>query len=265
MNFFITDAFASTSSEEPGNEGILFFLGILLCVYIFSALARRRNKEEKDNKQAIQESYMLLHDSFPSTQHTNGIAYETGLAINEKNKMICLIDNRNETASSRVFSYKDLLSAEIFEDNETVTSTVRSSQIGGALIGGIALGGIGAVIGGLSGKTKTSGKVQKIVLRLVVNDTKNPLHEIYFLNWESGIDKKTDFYKEAMQKARHWHSLIEVLIKRADMEDKENAANNVVQISQSSIADEIKKLAELRDAGILSDVEFQQQKKKLLG
>ncbi len=67
-----------------------------------------------------------------------------------------------------------------------------------------------------------------------------------------------------MQSARHWYGIIEVLIKQAE-EDKKNAVNNVVQISQSSITDEIKKLAELRDIGILSDVEFQQQKEKLLG
>jgi hypothetical protein len=57
---------------------------------------------------------------------------------------------------------------------------------------------------------------------------------------------------------------MEIVIKRVDMEDKENAVNNIVKTSQNSVADEIKKLAELRDAGILNDAEFQQQKEKLL-
>lgn len=208
----------------------------------------------------------LSRQNFSKTQHIMGKNKETGLAFDEVNKKICLLfASRACVISSQIFSYKDVLSVEIVEDGETITSTVRSSQIGGALIGGIALGGIGAVIGGLSGKTKTSGAVRKIILRLVVNNTGNPLHEVSFLNLETGIKKIDARYQEAMQLARHWHSLIEVLIKRADMEDKENVANNVVQVSQNSIADEIKKLAELREAGILSDIEFQQQKEKLLG
>ncbi len=269
MNFFITNAFASTSSEEPGNEGILFFLGILLCAYSFSVFIEKKKEKNKQQiaiENAMLENYMQQNSDFSGAQKLIGSDYKTGLAVNEKDKKIFLVKKGSQgVISFRVFSYKNLLSVEIFEDGETVTSTVRSSQIGGALIGGLVLGGAGAIIGGLSGKTKTSGEVEKIVLRLVVNHTKYPLHEIYFLNSENGNSKKTEFYQYAMQQARHWHSLIEVLIKRADMEDKENAANNVVQISQSSIADEIKKLAELRDAGILSDVEFQQQKEKLLG
>ncbi len=228
-----------------------------------------KNKGEKygdsfDKKTTIND-YLLGIKDFCATQQLIGVDDNSALAIDEQKDEFYLINKSQEKFLSRVILYKDLLSVEIFEDGETISSTVRSSQIGGALIGGIALGGIGAVIGGLSGKTKSSDKVEKIILRLVVNDTKNPLHEVYFLNFATGIKKKDSRYQEAMQKARHWNSLIEVLIKRADMEDKENSANNVVQISQSSIADEIKKLAELRDAGILSDAEFQQQKEKLLG
>ena len=178
-------------------------------------------------------------------------------------KKICLIDHRQQNLTTRVFVYKDLLSSEIFEDGATVTKTVRSSQIGGVLIGGLAFGGVGAIIGGLSGKTQTSGEVKKVDLRLTVNDTKNPLHDINFL----GLKTKKDgfLYKRAIQQARHWHGLIEVLIKRADLEDKAANTNDTLKLPSGSAADELKKLAELRDAGVLSIEEFQQQKSRLLG
>lgn len=253
------------------------FFSILLSIGaffgIFAAIKEKKqqaqSREVSSNRAKVLEDEItecLSRQNFSKTQHIMGKNKETGLAFDEVNKKICLLfASRACVISSRIFSYKDVLSVEIVEDGETVTSTVRSSQIGGALIGGIALGGIGAVIGGLSGKTKTTGTVRKIILRLVVNNTNNPLHEVSFLNSETGIKQTDSRYQDAMQKARHWNGLIEVLIKRADMEDKENSANNVVQISQSSIADEIKKLAELCDSGILSEVEFQQQKEKLLG
>ena len=203
-------------------------------------------------------------ENFRATQQIISADRNVGLALDENGKKVCLVDNHSSTESCRVLLCKDLLSSEIFQDGETITSSVRSSDIGSALVGGFLFGGAGAVVGGLSGKTKSSNTeiVHKISLRLIVNDTKNPLFEIDFLNTQT--NKKDLRYQDAMQKARHWHGLIEVLIKRADVEDKENTINNVAQGSQGSTADEIKKLAELRDAGVLSDAEFQQQKERLL-
>jgi len=214
-------------------------------------------------KQRAMEAHLARLDNFSATQKVMGEDGNTGLAIDEQRKKICLIARRQGKVTSRVFSFFDLLASEIFEDGATITKTVRSSQIGGALIGGLALGGVGAIIGGLSGKTQTAGKVKKIELRLIVNDTKNPIHDINFLNSES--KKDSYFYREAMKRARHWHALITVLIKQADMKDKTNVTNGKRKIQSVSIADEIKKLAELRDSGVLSDEEFQQHKARLLG
>lgn len=50
----------------------------------------------------------------------------------------------------------------------------------------------------------------------------------------------------------------------ADMDSDKEDETNVSEIPIVSVADELKKLAELRDAGVLSDAEFQQQKEKLL-
>jgi len=214
------------------------------------------------NKKKAMDDCLGHIDDFSATQKVMGSDGNTGLAIDEQRKKICLIGNRKKNVTNRVFFYKDLLSSEIFEDNVTVTKAVRSSQIGGALIGGLAFGEVGAVIGGLSGKTQTSGKVKRVDLRLIVNNIKNPLHDINFLDLET---KKDDsLYKHAIQQARHWHGLIEVLIKRADLEDKVMNANGTRASKTESVADELKKLVELRDAGVLNSDEFQHQKLRLL-
>lgn len=71
-------------------------------------------------------------------------------------------------------------------------------------------------------------------------------------------------YQQALDQARHWHGLMDVLIKRADREDKESnkAVNEALNIN--SVAEELKKLAELRDIGVLSEEEFQRQKSRTL-
>lgn len=210
---------------------------------------------------------MASVSNFDATQKIVGIDNNTSIAIDENRKKVCLINFRNK--QSRIFSYRDLLSSEIFEDGATVTKTMRGSQIGGALVGTVLLGGVGTIIGGLSGKRKTTGTVNKIDLRVTVNDTKNPVYEINFLSKETKKDKQ--MYQQAIQQARHWHGLIEVLIKRADIEDNQKTNVDVTapliqQASQqSSVADEVKKLADLKASGVLTVQEFEQQKRKLLG
>ena len=231
---------------------IVFVLTIIVC--IIQAMERSKRKKAMD-------AYLSEIDDFSITQKVIGDDGATGLAIDEQRKKVCLIDHRQNSVSSKVVSYKDLLSSEICEDGVTITKTMRSSQIGGALIGALALGGIGAIIGGLSGKTQTVGKVKRVDLRITVNDTQTPHHVVNFLNLESKKDGIV--YELAIATARRWHGLIEVLIKRADTEDRKNQKTTDPH-QRASVADELKKLAELRDSGILSAEEFQQQKTRLL-
>jgi hypothetical protein len=156
-------------------------------------------------------------NNFSATQQIMGNDGNSGIAVDEGRKKVCLIKQIIGNIELDVIPYRDILSSEVFEDGETTTKTARGSQLGGALIGGLALSGAGAIIGGLSGKTTSSEKVYKIDLRITVNRTSNPIHDINFMNVEG--KKQGIIYTVAMEKARHWHGLLAVLIKRADSED----------------------------------------------
>ena len=99
-----------------------------------------------------------------------------------------------------VISYRDILSSEVFEDGETITKTARSSQLGGTLVGSLVLGGVGTIIGGLSGKKTSSNKVNRIDLRVTVNRTETPLHDINFMNVE--VKKNGIIYTSAMSQEK---------------------------------------------------------------
>lgn len=245
--------------EDLAMEAILWTIGLIFVGAIVVGVFIGINTS---NKQKAMATYVERLRDFSATQQIAGNDGLTGMAIDEERQKICLVDHSNAEIRSRTFSYRDLLSCEIFEDGETVTKTSRSSQIGGALVGGLALGGIGAVIGGLSGKTKTEGTIKRVDLRFIVNDTKKPLHDINLMNHES--TKDGFFYTQAIELARHWHGLASVLIKQADSEDDSSTEDHASTTNESSVADELKKLADLRDSGALSDEEFQQQKARLL-
>lgn len=226
---------------------VLFILvGVLVLALIFGNIA--------DNRIALDEYFSKLKN-FTVTQKLDGLGLPaTGIAVDEKLKKICLFSSSNKKVNAKIYPYKDILSSEIIKDGVSITKTSRSSQLGHALIGGLAFGGVGAIIGGLTGKTKTTEAAKSFDLCITVNDTEKPVHCITIIH---------------IEQAKHFHGLLQVFIKQADSEDNNKKSKEIKHAEQTSqppasIADELKKLAELRDSGILTDDEFENQKTKLL-
>jgi len=235
---------------------ILFVLVVVVASAVIQiALTSNKRKKMESNLNSITD--------FSPSEKIIGCDGNTGLAIDEQQKKICLIMCNGPSATNKIIPYKEILSVEILEDGTTVTKTSRSSQIGSAAIGGLLFGGAGAVIGGLTGKTETIGKIGNVTLHIVINDIASPTHDVCFMNVEG---KRTGIiYKQAIQNARYWKGIIEVLIKQADSEERIKNETNQVTDYNGSTADEIRKLSELCDSGIISKEEFQNQKAKLLG
>lgn len=189
--------------------------------------------------------------------------------MDTKRNKFCILRNDDGIVTTTIYPCKDILESEILEDGQETTKTSRGSQLGGALVGGLVLGGVGAIIGGLSGKKTHTDKINSIDLKIIINDTNSPMIVFNFfksLNTE-GIEKSTTAYKQYIIKAREWNSLLAVLIKKADEDDNKNSMNLEADINNSksvSIADEIMKLKILNDDGIISDDEFSVQKNNIL-
>lgn len=223
----------------------------------------------------VNEFFELLSslDEFDTTDTLLSVDGLTGIAHDSQRKKICLIGRNENKLKACIYDYGDVLSCEVFEDGETITKTSRMSQFGGALIGGIAFGGLGAVVGGLSGKNKTTNLINRIDLRMIINDSKNPVHDISLLNSET--TKSGIIYKTSIENARRWHGLLTVIIKQADLQDEsvnpEDTVHDksIVETTQLStpsfnLMEELSKLGDLLDRGILTEEEFQTQKKRLL-
>jgi hypothetical protein len=220
-----------------------------------------KDKLLKDKINKIEDRLKKIENFTPSQQYTSAdgskvIAYDEGL----RQFAICSLNN--DETSYKVFSYADLLSVEIFYDGNTVTKTNRVSQIGGALIGGVALGGLGAVVGGLSGKTSSKKEVEKIELRLIVNNKESPIQDILFLNMK--CKEWTPLYKESEKDVRHWFGIVSLLIKEADKQDEKNTSNITQDLAEEVPEDKLEKLHGLLQKNIISEEEFNTAKQKLL-
>lgn len=246
------------------------FFTILICAIVagvcFGIVKLMNDSERKKKSLAI---LGQLAD-FTATQQVMGVNGKTGLAFDEERKKVCLITwvQFQDRADLKVIELKDLLSTEIHEDGTAITRTSRTSQAGSALVGGLLFGGVGALVGGLTGKTVAADKVKRLCLRVVINDTTNPIHEVDFMTVEGKRDGIV--YKQAIVQARHWNSILEILIKRADEEDKaaakaaEPALPAVPALESKSVSVQLRELKSLLDDGILSQLEYEAQKAKVL-
>jgi len=235
---------------------------IMLIMYISSNKSNKSvtQKEERRNYM-YSESYKFV--GVRAVQKIEDYSGESRIIIDEKkNKFYIIGCSQGKKIPTKIYDYKDLLEVEILEDGDSITKTARGSQIGGILIGGLALGGVGAVIGGLSGKKKQIDTVRQIDLKLIINDLNNPLFVLNVFTHDPGLKKTSADYIKYKEQSNKWHSLLTVIIKKAD--EMDNKKNKTDHMHKTSIADEIIKLKNLKDEGILSTKEFEEQKKKLL-
>jgi hypothetical protein len=225
---------------------------------------------------------------FKASKIMMGVDNKSGVAVDESRRKVCLVTVKDAVArmrsgqvpdksglfidisstelSGKVITHKDLLSVEIFQDGDSITKTTRMSQVGAALVGNFFLGPAGALIGALTSKKKTTGLVNQIALRILINDSNSPLHDVLFLNAET--KKDSPIYKAASELARNWHGTLEVFIRQSDREDQTLVSKSQppqgTQIAGSSIADELTKLASLRQSNMITDDEYQRLKAKLI-
>lgn len=227
--------------------GVLVFACICAMVYLM---------HRPEQAKAVSGPDLESADGFVATQQVEGANGMTGIAIDEAQKKLRLISYHRAGAAGidqggdfgategqgfgpdqdRVHSvdvgYGDILSAEVLDD--------------------FALAGDRIVLA-----------IMRVQLRISLKNTSIPTHSLVFL--ESTFHANRALYEAALHKARHWLGVLEA----AAHEDRRLGAPSPADGASPpspvpSVADELRKLAQLRDDGVLTELEFQQQKARLL-
>jgi hypothetical protein len=202
----------------------------LIAVVIIIVIATIRGRADKARELRCVE----LHDAvkalpgFLASQADFGQEGDSGIAIDEANKAICLISRHNDKIDTLIMLYAEVLSAEILENGETVT-------VGGGL--GVGLGA-GMVVG--AGASTARSQVLIVQLRVVVNDTAAPNHVVTFMNLDRGkggmalpfFETPQAYCDAAIKKAMHWQALLQAVIRQgAASTNAENYASTPGAVS----------------------------------
>ncbi len=233
--------------------------GVILAILVVGAIALVFVIAHGQNEQArkAQDSLASVPGFRTSAAFVSSFN-KHGIAIEHDSKRV-LLSSPNAT---KLLQPSEIIDVELLEDNHSLLKTNRASQLGGAVVGGLLLGGVGAVIGGLSGSKRSTARVSKLTLRITTTDFELPNHDIVFFEWlDKGIERNSPIYQPRLKEAELWHGRVaQVLRVGTDQRGQQTAQ----VASETSVADELEKLAGLHARGLLNDEEFAQQKARLL-
>ena len=176
--------------------------------------------------------------------------YSNFMFIDDVNKNVHIISMIYQSLTYDKIRFEDILSVELITDNITVSSKSALGSIGRGLAGAAVAGGVGAIIGGTTGNSKTIEKISTLELKICTKDLSNP--SITTTWYSGGSRKKTDCYAYTL--ANKAKDLISIII--------DNNRNTNEQ--PSSISDELLKLASLKEKNIITEDEYLLLKTELI-
>jgi hypothetical protein len=227
-----------------------YFFILLLIIVIIAIVAASQNAQRL--KTSLTQSKKILDEQIEFTP-TESLLSGISFAYDAGRRKVCFLTT---TKTAIIYNYSDILQSELVIDNEIITRHSNSSAIGRAAIGGLLFGGVGAIVGGATSSSRQTAKVNSIELKITMNDMKFPVWRIAFL--ATPVMRNSVFFKRAYINAERWQGIITVIIKQEEAVEKPD----ITAIGTTS--DEILKLKDMFDKGILSETEFAQAKQKLL-
>jgi len=213
---------------------VFIIIGIIILGIVFAV--GDMNKMDK-TKQSAQ-------DWIRDNTNENSITFKSFnchsiVSMDEKEQVVTVLEYETPDEAIHPFQYKErkilfnkIIQAEVMIDDETYSAVARGNQAIGIGVGALALGGVGAVIGGLSAKTNNMSKIKSIDIKLTVNDLKNPIAKINFLNvWDNNMSlkikggrEKTDkTVQQALKDAEQWQGMFDVILKNQTTKTQNSA------------------------------------------
>lgn len=181
------------------------------------------------------------------------------IEVDENNRLIRVYYGLyGAVSASDIAAIDEIVGFDIVEDGMTVTK----GGLGSAVAGGLLFGKTGAIAGAALGQRKTKDVCSSLNLIIILKGSHLENLTIPFLRGET--NRHSAEYVSAQQMAKKCIRLLERITEDAD--EREPEVDRVETGEKTvSIVDEILRFKQLLDDGIITEEEFNFQKRKLLG
>lgn len=190
----------------------------------------------------------LLEEFLPTKKILNYIEFD------EQKRLWLIPDGfAGKKVNPKIYSFDDIIEYELLQDGDSVTK----GGLGRAVAGGVLFGGVGAIVGGTTGKKKTKSVINDLKIKITVNNTCNPSVYVKLIN--APTKANSIIYKTSYSAAQEILSMLSIITQKNNIKNEETK-----ELKSTSVADEIIKLKSLLDEGILTQEEFNSEKNKIL-
>ena len=249
--------------------GWLIFFGVILFVFLIYKAVEWENNKKEERSDAMQQKISGI-ENFTISRKVDGFGGFYIFAIDEINEKIALVTE----SVNHIVSFSEIIGVELIEDGNTVSKKSTTRTIGGAIVGGVLAGGVGTIVGGLSGNSTQKSKISSLSVKILLRSLDKPsllitCFDSRTMTTEHKASIETDgklesyIYKIGKKNADDIKDLVSVIIDRTDTKNGAIPVE-IAPKPSNSIADEILKLNELKEKGILTEEEFTLQKNKIL-
>ena len=257
-------------ARRAHHMGVFFAIVVFIVIVVFVGIVTGRNEANKERERIDDlDNIVNTLEDFTVTRSLTGFSNYYRFLVDEQHKKVCYISGSRKL----IIPFSKILSVELIENGNTKMSKSTARTIGGALVGGAIAGTAGAIVGGLSGNSRNKHMVSTVKVKVRIKDSSCSSLTIEAFNSKrmiastaNEIDTADAFfgkiYRQCLSNANTIIDMVSVII---DEVDREKCQPNVSDTQNKSVADELKKLVELKSEGVLSQSEFDAQKAKLLG
>ena len=262
------------SKKEPccickineGNKEIIEGYVCKDCIRIATPFLKRKNMlSYKDN--CIKDFLQAIEKRKENNNKLELFTKDESITVDAN--MSIEVDNKNQmwylsngVMENIVFSFKDIISAEIIEEENVIAETKRKggSGIGRAVIGGAILGPAGAVVGATTKKKKSKTIETEILnsmsIQILLSNDIFPTIVIPVQKPLVQVKKNSIYYNQMKNTADIIFNKLKNM-QESSFRKKDKEPN-------FSMADELLKFKNLLDNGAITQEEFNDLKRKLL-
>ena len=227
-----------------------------------SGYVTQSKNAKTDLRKSLQDDQKLLNSGGNTVQVSAGTCFtstrEIGnhFAIDENASMLAIKKGAFPSLKTASFyKFEDIIDFELIEDG----SSVVKGGIGRAIVGWTFFGGIGAIVGGMTGRKKIKQVCTSLEVRITLNNMATPIEYVKLIS--STTNKSSVIYQGAYRDAQEIISVLQVICSRQNICAKKEKESPV----QSDVVEEIRRYKGLMDEGIITEEEFLAKKKQLLG
>ena len=227
---------------------------ITIAVVVVKFLARQQKSEKENNyKESINKNNFIVEQEYFINDYSK-------IMLDETHKKIAIYNEKG----LKCFNFEDLIDFEIVENG----SSVIQSKIASTLAGGILLGGVGA-LAGANGRKQINDICNSLILKMYfsnngavcitekINDRPLYKNSAEYKSLSSTVDNIVSVLKYVKQQADY-----SVYSNQKITSTKEN--NKTENMKETFSINQLEKLAELKEKGIITEQEFEESKKKIL-